>query len=552
MNRRMPKINEVVATFGSYSKPFLNMCLSNEEISPVWKMYFKSLSLSWKNRHSEALKLIEDAMDFSVDKTTYYFLLSRKLTLLLQLKDERGDRVYKKLSTEFELIPPIARKHVITTMLNYRAIRKIEGIEDFKRLRVWGKKYEEDKSILIFVLLGKARDRVKSGNISKSFSLFLEAFRIAKNIPHPIGIVDALNDMAWYMRMRHPYWACEMAKRAVYWAGWYSEDIANVFYTLDTLFECQRLSNDVNLYETACVILLTSEYLPKGDGRGTQGHYHDRIESCKHILPDFKISRYENNREIGEYLITYVNTISSAAKKCGITEKSISCILRTKTKEVRGETLRKLIVGLKIKPDVSSPFAIQNEYVKAAIEDEFHGSIGKIEKMNSEEREVYLISTYTAYLDRRKSLPYLSRKGKLKEAMGLLEDMKKFKEFMFKRYETMIFVNSMIQAHPFIQARKDLANEFLERMPRRTRERFIQGYLTLDEKEREVIDRFSRDYIRYDIRWGMRIKIPKEMERYAKSLRLKKTPAALAYWALDEERKRTKLVEVLGKFGMNK
>ena len=84
-------------------------------------------------------------------------------------------------------------------------------------------------------------------------------------------------------------------------------------------------------------------------------------------------------------------------------------------------------------------------------------------------------------------------------------------------------------------------------MPKRIRERFIQRYLTLDDEEKEIIDRFARDYVRYDIRWGMRVKMPDEMEKYTKSFHLKKIPTALAYFALDDEKERKRLVNTLEK-----
>ena len=183
------------------------------------------------------------------------------------------------------------------------------------------------------------------------------------------------------------------------------------------------------------------------------------------------------------------------------------------------------------------------------IEDEFKESIEKLEAMNQSERESLFVSTYTAYFERRKMIPYLSRKGKLKEAFDLLNDIEKFKEFMTKRYETMEFVSHITNGmHPFVQARKDLARQFLKRIPKRIRERFIQRYLTLNDEEKEIIDRFARDYTRYDIHLGMRVRISDEMEKYAKAFHLKKIPTALAYFGLDGEKERNKLVEVLENF----
>ncbi len=549
-NEKIPKINEVVTTFGPYSKPFLNMCLSNEELELRWRMYFKSLLLSWENEHSEAFKLIEETLKLSMtDKSTYYFLLIRKLDLLLKMNDkDRGKSVYEKLRMEFGSIPPVTRKQATTVLLNYKAIRGIEKKEEtFKKIRLWSKIYEQDNSAWAFILLGKARDEVKNGNMTKSFSIFLKAFRIAETIPHPSGMVNSLNDMAWYMRNIHSFWSCDIAKKAVHLAGWYFEDVEYVFFSFDTLMDCQVLAKDEELYKSVSLILLAKEYLPKGSGRGSQEHYHKRIELCKRIAPNFEVSRYENVKEIRTYLKKHMNSASQAKRFSGVGKANILAILNGRVKMIKGHTLKRLIKGLKIGIDTNSPFAIRNEYTKMVIENGFEKAIEEVEKMNQSERTILLISTYMVYLDRRKSLSYLSRKGKLKEAFDLLNNMERFKAFMFKRYETMEFVNSMIKAHPFIQARKDLAKAYLERMPKRIRERFIQKYIAMDEEEKKIIDRFARDYVRYDIKWGMRVSVPDEMKDLIQSFHLKKRPASLSYWALDDEEEREKLVSTLKK-----
>ncbi|MGC8590091.1 MAG: hypothetical protein ACP5LY_05770, partial [Athalassotoga sp.] len=107
-------------------------------------------------------------------------------------------------------------------------------------------------------------------------------------------------------------------------------------------------------------------------------------------------------------------------------------------------------------------------------------------------------------------------------------------------------VNGRQTLDPYVKARLDLEREFLGRIPDRAKENFIKVYLNLDKDERRVIDRFARDYIRYNIRWGIRIEVPNEMEEYVKLFHLKRMPAALAYWSYDDKKGRERLVRVLG------
>jgi hypothetical protein len=92
------------------------------------------------------------------------------------------------------------------------------------------------------------------------------------------------------------------------------------------------------------------------------------------------------------------------------------------------------------------------------------------------------------------------------------------------------FNGSITKAYPFVQARKDLASKYLERMSKRIRERFV------------------RDHIQYDIKWGMRVRLPNEMKNLVNAFHLEKTPASLGYWVLDNEEEREELVKVLRKF----
>ncbi len=113
-------------------------------------------------------------------------------------------------------------------------------------------------------------------------------------------------------------------------------------------------------------------------------------------------------------------------------------------------------------------------------------------------------------------------------------------------------IDSIIEGNfsldPYVEARRDLEIEFLKRMPDHVKEKFIKAYLELGKDEKSIIDRFARDYIRYDIRWGMRVDVPNSMKKYTQAFHFKETPVALAYWALDTQKEREKLLEVLEKF----
>ena len=559
----------LVDIFGSFAEPLLNMALDNGNLKYAWKKYFTALKLSWKDKFSLALREINEGLSLcQKDKTLYYLLLSRKLHTLMGMKDSRGDLIYVNLMKNESKIPFAARKYVMPILLNYRPIRKIEeGVKELRKTRTWSEKYVDDRRTQIFLLLGKAREKVEIGKVSEGFSLFLKSFRIASHIPHPLGITDALNDMAWYMRSQHPRWAYEIAKKAVYCAGWYKEDVASVFYTFDTLFECQQIINHSRLYKSANVMILSVEHLPHGTGRETQERYYDRINFCERITPKFETSEYENSKSLREYLKSHMRSATRMHTISGVGKANILSILNGRVKKVRGDTLRKFVRALKLNPSLDNcPFPIWNEYVKVKTEEDFLKSVEKLKKIKNDQRQIDLITTYMAYLNRRKKLPDLSKSGKLEKMFTLLENLKKFKDFTSKSYEMMEFVCNMVnEMYPFFQARKDLAQKFIKRMSKISRDIFIERYVKMYanrpfmvENDREAIDKFVRNYIRYDIKWGINLRSVKSpqsdhtqrrpLERFIQIFHLRKMPAVLAYYALENENEKKRLLRVLKKF----
>lgn len=110
-------------------------------------------------------------------------------------------------------------------------------------------------------------------------------------------------------------------------------------------------------------------------------------------------------------------------------------------------------------------------------------------------------------------------------------------------------VNGMPKSlDPYVEARRDLEREFLERMPKRARDGFVETYMKAGGEERAFVDRFARNYIRYDRKWEMRVALPDEMKGYADLFHFKKTPTALSYYVLDTSYERKMLLEILEGF----
>ena len=547
MNIKVPQIIDVLMKYGSFARPLVNWALSNDKLNSAWKEYFKALRYDWQKEYTLELKCIERGIRrCKDDKTVKYMLMDLKLSVLQNLKAPEGNRLYIQLRREFHKVPKLARKTVATTLLSYPSLNTNET--GLPKTRLWSQYYKNDMSTQVFILLGKAREKIKTGNITEGIALYFKGLRIAKTIPHPTGIIESLNDSAWYIRHSHPHWALRLINQSMYWVGWYREDARSIFYVFDTFFEIQRIVSDQRLGKTASLITSLQKYLPSGQGRGTREYYKETIQDCKYFIFDLKGSVYKNSNSLRNYLRRFIRSISSASVSSNISRGKLSAILNGKTKTMRGETIRKLIKGLKLKLNpLNDPTPIINEWMKIKIEDAFFDSLEKLKGIKPNDRIISLLLTYMTIFDRKEKLPYLSRKGKLERAIELCTaDMNEFTNFMSNRYETMRFVSDMInEKHPFIEGRKDLVKKFLGRMPKKRMRMFAVSYAELTEGNRKTVDAFARNYTRYDLGLEVYVGLPVELKEFVKFFHLKKRPSTLASFTSERPTERKKILLVL-------
>jgi len=331
MNIKVPQVIDALMKYGSFARPLVNWVLSNNKLNSAWEDYFKAIRYDWQKEYTLELKCIERGIKRCREgETVKYLLLSLKLSVLQNLKKPEGDRLYIQLRREFHQVPKLARKTVATTLLSYPSLNMNEM--DLTKTRLWSQYYQNDRSTQVFILMGKARRKIKTGNIAEGIALYFKGLRIAKTIPHPTGMIDTLNDSAWYMRYSHPYWALRFANHAMYWVGWYREDARGMFYVFDTLFEIQRIVSDQRLCETASLITSLQKYLPSGRGRDTREYYRKTIQDCKSFTFDFQGSRYKNSNSLRNYLRRFTKSISSASVNSNLSRGKLSALLEVKPK----------------------------------------------------------------------------------------------------------------------------------------------------------------------------------------------------------------------------
>ncbi|MBO8139943.1 MAG: hypothetical protein H0Z22_05670 [Thermosipho sp. (in: Bacteria)] len=516
------KSSKVIFKYGAFSLPFVNYLLKNSS-SNIWNSFFLTLKYSWKGDYKKAIHKIDSAVKNCSSKTVKYFFLANKLSFLKNI-GQIDSKLYKYLKRELPRMSKAARNSVMNILINIEA----SGFEPVRHIRLWGNRCELNNTTLAFLHLAQARRHANQGKLSSATHHYIQAYWLSKKIPHPSGIVSSLNDLAWDIRNVHPFLAYSISQKATFWLGYYRETPGNLFGTLDTLFVIEENLHLLSISHTAKIIT-TLSYPEK---------YVKLFEKSKKLVPNYNISSYKNTKELREYL----RNIIKSYRKENVSIRGLYEILSGKTNKIRGNTLKKIIIGKEL--NIKSHFPIYNELLKMELRKNFNKAIKEIENMYLLDRKKLFITTYMSQLKRKKF--YLSRKDKFMEAYESLKNIEKFKRLMAKKYTTMEFAVDMVKAHPYIEGRKLVVGKALNRMGIKSLEKFIQIYIEFDENERKLIDRFLRNYGRYEgINFETKVKGPECVKVFARKFQLKVQPTFLAYWCEEDGRVRRKLERIL-------
>jgi hypothetical protein len=522
------EISRLIASHGSFARPFLQWTLASE-METSWKAYFRGLQRSWHRQDRRALREIETGLaQCSHNRTLRYMLLAEKLLLLERLGRGAAQSLYQQLRNEFERMPPRAREIVRSSLVNYRAL--LEPGEEVPVTRLWSKAPSRDRSALAFLFLGQARERSRSGKLDEATSLYLTSLHYSLPIPHPTGILAALNDLAWYSRKQAPSFALALAEQAAYLVGEYFEDLPHSAFVLDTLFELQAAAEDPKLLQTV-EVFVTFQHMSAQVAR----RYAERLVLCKRLLPDYRCSRYPNEPNLQRALRLGMASVSEASRRSGVERARLSQILNGRVGEVRGDTLRRLIKGLALIPGpLKSPLPLLVEWSKTVTQERFGQVLISLGQRSPRERVVRLLGTYMAYFQRRRTLPWLARKGSLPRFLSLaLRDLPQLAREAETRWESRSFL-SFVEGglHPLLASRQVLASAFLTKMPEQQLGRFAGFYADLAEEDRQALDEFARNYTRYDRPWGLRIPCPEDLKAVTQALNLREEITALAWFAI--------------------
>jgi len=505
MNIKLPLLTKKIFDLGSYSKPVLNFMLENK-IDICYRHYLKSLEYIWKREYLEALKEVNSGLKrYKNNISIYYLLLSNKFIISFYINDKENlKNLYNKIRREYKKIPPTVRKILNQSLLNYSLM---VHDSDFQKSRFWSKEKELSQSTKLFLLISKARREIKEKRIQNGISYYQKGLQIATKIPHPTGLITCFNDISWYLRNEKPLKSLYYAEKGIYYLGYYYEEPKIKFYILDTIFSIEKKLNFYRIFETSELI---NNY--KNDDF-VKNKYSKLLNETRRYRVDFEKNLYKNSKSLRNYLKKYIKNINKASKITKISRDKLYDILNGITKNIRGETIRKLINGLNIEIDNNTPNEIFSELIKIKIDENFEKAIQFLIEKSDIERNKLIISTYMSLYDRKNQYRYLIKKDNLKKILYLINsDFEKFINFTNKRYETKRFISYVLNPPIFIKGRRDLVLKFLNNLHYENLNDFINFYLNINEDEREILDIFIRNYIRFNkitINLGENIEIEK-------------------------------------------
>ena len=491
MNIKLPVLTKKIFDLGSYSKPVLNYLLDNK-IDVCYKNYLKSLENIWNREYEKALKEVNCGLKkCKENKSLYYLLLSNKLIILFYLKDIENFKIlYNKIRKEYKKIPPSVRKITNQSLINYSFMNEDLNLP---KSRFWSKDKEISPSTKLFLLIGKARKEIKEGRIEKGVSYYQKGLQIATKIPHPSGIITCYNDISWYLINEKPFKSLYYAEKGIYYLSYYFEDPKIYFYILDTIFNIEKKLNYYKIFETSEIIDIYK------DDDFVKSKYSNLLNEIKKFDVNFNKNLYKNSLKLRNYLKKQIKNINKTSKLTKISRNKLNNILNGKTKNIRGDTIRKLINGLNIDIDNNIPNEIFSEIIKIRIDQNFKNSVEYLKEKSKIERNKLIVSTYMALFNRKNLYKYLIKKDVLKRIIYLIDnDFDIFINFTQKKYETKRFISYILNPPTFIKGRRNLISKFLDNIDKAKLNFIINFYLNIKENEREILDIFIRNYIRFD------------------------------------------------------
>ena len=563
-----------IVTYGQFSRPFLNYIVDNleNELSKENQEiinYIDVLKLKWDAKYEEALEKIEKVITLSKKRSIYYLFLVEKIGILSDLSDKaKIKETFDELRKGFPTLPRYLRGIVVEKLKNVREIYFEEN--DLKTIRHWSEVYENNPVNKGFILMADAREKKNEEKYEEATCLNIEAFKMLKDVPHPSGIIQALNNISWWLKDIDKSIALNFSFPLGFYLGYYfDDDNFNVFNSFDTIFQVQKESNDPMMYETAFIFSKCLSKVDKERYNILKKQCGKSIYQLKYFVFNLYNNYYLNTKTLRNFIKQEVEKEQVSIKELNISKRTLNDFLSGKRKYLQPNTLRNIINNLEFEINSSLAIPIIKELKKKDIDKKFEENFYKfirlrVEKQLSEFFISYLVHYYRQEVKLEKVIKDIKSGSLTKERCdyytrelinSIFEKTPNIDvdSILINNQELKTYTNKDItfKEHPYYSARKILVKRFMKDLNKIYLQEFIENYINLDSNQKDIIEKYIMNYGRYyeikNIPKELRPKVPKDINVFVKKYTLKRRLSATSFYVF-ERQEREKFVEMLRVF----
>ncbi|MGB4434587.1 MAG: hypothetical protein WBI45_03930, partial [Defluviitoga tunisiensis] len=349
-----------IITYGQFSRPFLNYIVD----------YLKNESTKGLSKGG-----------------LYYLFLEQKLIILNRLKDVKEvEVIYKELRDNFGNIPQYVRGLVVESLRNIRELY-YDSNESMEKIRHWSEAYENNPVNKGFILMADAREKKNEEKYVEATQLNIQAFKTLKDVPHPSGVVQALNNISWWLKDVDKNTALNFTLPLGFYLGYYfDDDNFNVFNSLDTIFQVQKESNDPMMYETAFIFSKCLSKVDKERYNTLKRKCGESINHLKYFVFNLDNNYYLNTKVLRNFLKQEIEKEQVSIKELNISKRALDNFLSGITKQIKPNTLRNIIDNLEFEINSSLAIPIIKELKKKDIDKKFEENFYKFMELEVEKQ----------------------------------------------------------------------------------------------------------------------------------------------------------------------
>ncbi|POZ92267.1 hypothetical protein [Petrotoga halophila] len=560
---------------GQFIRPILNYVVHYLESDRADKNksvvnYINVLKLKWDVKYDEALEIIDEELQGLKKGGLHCLFLDQKIYILNRIKQKEGvKKVFDELKDNFDNIPVYVRGLIVETLKNIHELY-YEPDESMEKIRYWSKNYEQNLGDKGFILLSKARGKKNEERYDEAISLNIKAFKVLKTIPHPSGMVQALNKISWWLKDVNKEKALAFTFPLGFYLGYYFDDNNfNVFNSLDTMFQVQKNNKDPLVYETAFIFSRLVSSLSGDKKKIIWNEFEYTIHDVRRLVLNIRNRNYLNTKTLRAFIRKEIGKEKIPIDSMNISERTLKEFLSAKTKYIQPNTLRNILDALEFKINTSTPICIIKELKKKDIDKKFEINFEKFKNLPkgrqiSEFFTSYFVHYYKEEIDLKKIIKEIEDDSLIEERCdyytkelvnSIFERNPKinFNSLLTNVQKPKIYTNKNItfNEHPFYLGRKEVVKRFMKDLNKKNLKEFIENYIGLDTKQKKTIEKFIMNYGRYydlkDIPKEFTPKVAKEINPFVKKYTLKRKPSALSFYVFEGE-ERAELVEIIGNF----